>query len=401
MQGQRRAAQAHFSRAVGCSFQPGQGYNPGGMNRAQAYIFRQVGVSTLFIVVTLTAVIWLTQAMRFIRFILNKGLSLDIFFYITSLLLPSFILITLPVSLFFATLFTLNKLTNDRELIVLRSSGMSHWQAAKPVIYLGLLCVAICYSISLYLLPVSIQEFRRVQSVARENFSAALLLEGTFNSVSQNLTIYVRSREGNEIYGILVQDNRKPETPTTIMAKRGAVEAGPDGPRVILFEGNRQELDRKTGNLSVLYFKQYSVEVNLLGEEQRGWREPGERFLGELLYPDDSPNDRYYRTKLIAEGHSRLAAPLLALTLPFIALFVLLPGQFNKRGQLPRLLFAVIVAAAVQGLAVALLQIAAKQLLFVPLLYLNALVPLAVGAWILSPRAGPAPLLRPAMASAK
>jgi lipopolysaccharide export system permease protein len=371
------------------------------MNRAQAYIFRQVCVSTVFIVVTLTAVIWLTQAMRFIRFILNKGLSLDIFFYITSLLLPSFILITLPVSLFFATLFTLNKLTNDRELIVLRSSGMSHWQAAKPVIYLGLMCVAICYSVSLYFLPVSIQEFRRVQTTARENFSAALLLEGTFNSVGQNLTIYVRSREGNEIFGILVQDNRKPEAPTTIMAKRGAVEAGPDGPRVILFEGNRQELDRKTGNLSVLYFKQYSVEVNLLGEEQRGWREPGERFLLELLYPDDSPHDRQYRTKLIAEGHSRIAAPLLALTLPFIALFILLPGQFNKRGQLPRLLVAVVIAAAVQGLAVALLQVAAKQLLFLPLMYLNALVPLAVGAWILSPRGRGTPFLRPPVAAAK
>ncbi len=371
------------------------------MNRAQAYIFRQVGLSTVFIVLTLTAVIWLTQAMRFVRFILNKGLSLDIFFYITSLLLPSFILITLPVSLFFAALFTLNKLTNDRELIVLRSSGMSHWQAAAPVIYLGLLGVSICYAISLYLLPVSIQEFRRVQSAARENFSAALLLEGTFNSVSPNLTIYVRSREGSEIYGILVQDDRKHETPTTIMAKRGAVEAGPEGPRVVLFEGNRQELDRKTGNLSVLYFKQYSFEVNLLGEERRDWREPGERFLNDLLNPDDSPHDRFYRAKLIAEGHSRIVTPILALTLPFIALFVLLPGQFNKRGQLPRLVAAVAIAAAVQGLAVALLQLAAKQLVFVPLMYLNAAAPLIVGAWILSPHARAAPLLRPAAAPAK
>src|SRR5581483_2706843 len=139
-------------RLGGCFRAPAPSYNRPGMNRAQAYIFRQVGLSTVFIVVTLTAVIWLTQAMRFIRFILNKGLSIDVFFYITSLLLPSFILITLPVSLFFAALFTLNKLTNDRELIVLRSSGMSHWQFATPVIYLGMIGVAICYAISLYLL---------------------------------------------------------------------------------------------------------------------------------------------------------------------------------------------------------------------------------------------------------
>lgn len=371
------------------------------MNRAQAYIFRQVAISTLFIVITLTAVIWLTQAMRFVRFILNKGLSLDIFFYITSLLLPSFLLITLPVSLFFAALFTLNKMTNDRELVVLRSSGMSHWQAAKPVIYLCLLGVAVCYAISLYLLPVSIQEFRRVQTMARENFSAALLLEGTFNSVGNNLTIYVRSREGNELYGILVQDNRKPEAPTTIMAKRGAVEAGPEGPRVVLFAGNRQELDRKTGRLSILYFKEYSFEVNLLGENRTDWREPGERFLPELLIPDNSPSDRQYRIKLIAEGHNRIVVPILALTLPFIALFVLLPGQFNKRGQLPRLLLAVIVAAVVQGLAVALLQLASKSLAFVPLMYANAVIPLFVGAWILSPHDPTAAPLRAALAGAK
>jgi lipopolysaccharide export system permease protein len=371
------------------------------MNRAQAYIFRQVAVSTLFIVITLTAVIWLTQAMRFIRFILNKGLSLDTFFYITSLLLPSFLLITLPVSLFFAALFTLNKMTNDRELVVLRSSGMSHWQAAQPVILLCFIGMAVGYAISLYLLPVSIQEFRRVQSAARENFSAALLLEGTFNSVGNNLTIYVRSREGNELYGILVHDNRKPDAPTTIMAKRGAVEAGPEGPRVILFEGNRQELDRKTGRLSVLYFKQYSFEVNLLGENRGDWREPGERFLTELLNPGDSAHDRQYRTKLIAEGHNRIVVPILALTLPFIALFVLLPGQFNKRGQLPRLLLAVIVAAVVQGLAVALLQLASKSLAFVPLMYANAIVPLIVGGWILSPRERAPALLRPALAGAR
>ena len=371
------------------------------MNRAQAYIFRQVGISTLFIVVTLTAVIWLTQAMRFIRFILNKGLSLDVFFYITSLLLPSFLLITLPVSMFFAALFTLNKMTNDRELVVLRSSGMSHWQAAKPVIALSLLGMAVCYSISLYFLPLSVQEFRRVQSAARESFSAALLLEGTFNSVGANLTIYVRSREGNEIFGILVHDSRKPETPTTIVAKRGAIEAGPDGPRVLLYEGNRQEFDRKTGRLQVLYFKQYSFEVNLLGDDRRDWREPGERYLPDLLYPDDSQADRFYRTKLIAEGHNRIAAPLLALTLPFIALFILLPGQFNKRGQLPRLIVAVVVAAAVQGFAVTLLQIASKSLVFVPLMYVNALLPLAFGAWILSPRTRARPALAPALAAAK
>ncbi len=356
------------------------------MNRAQRYIFRQVGVSTIFIVVTLTAVIWLTQAIRFIRIILHKGLALDVFFYITSLLLPSFVLITLPISLFFGTLFTINRMTNDRELIVLRSAGASHWQIARPVVMLGLACVAICYSISLYLMPLTFQEFRRMQVAIRESFSAAVLLEGTFNSIGIGVTIYVRSRDGNEISGILVHDNRKADQPATIMAKRGVVELTPDGPRVLLSDGNRQELDRKSGKLSILYFTQYSFEVNLFGEEKVTWRDPSERFLPELLWPGDTADDRANRTKLIAEGHNRIAAPLLALALPFIALMILLTGEFNRRGQMIRLVGATMVAAGLEGLAIGGLQLAAKLPPLVGLMYANALIPVAIGIWVLVPR---------------
>jgi lipopolysaccharide export system permease protein len=358
------------------------------MNRAQLYIFRQVAVSTIFIVVTLTAVIWLTQAIRFIRIILHKGLALDTFFYITSLLLPSFVLITLPISLFFATLFTINRMTHDRELVVLRSAGASHWQISKPVILLALGCVALCYSISLYLMPLTFQEFRRMQVTIRESFSAAILLEGTFNPVGNGLTIYVRSREDNGLSGILVHDNRRPDQPATIMAKRGVVESGAEGPRVLLFDGNRQELDRKTGKLSILYFNQYSFEVSLLGEERVTWRDPSERFLPELLFPADTEGDRAYRTKLIAEGHNRIVAPILAVSLPFIALMVLLTGQFNRRGQVVRMVAATIASAAIEGLAIGGLQAAAKLPPLIALMYANALLPIMVGLWVLIPRGG-------------
>src|SRR5690606_38940665 len=58
----KHANLGRYGPQAGCSWGRAGGYNPRAMNRAQAYIFRQVGVSTVFIVVTLTAVIWLTQA---------------------------------------------------------------------------------------------------------------------------------------------------------------------------------------------------------------------------------------------------------------------------------------------------------------------------------------------------
>ncbi len=355
------------------------------MFRIQKYVFRQVAISTAFIVVTLTAVIWLTQSMRFVKYILNKGLALETFLELTGLLLPSFILITGPIALFFGTLFTLNKMTNDRELVVIRSSGISNLTIARPVIYLALLMTAFSYSVSLYFMPVAFREFRDLQFEIRNNFSAGLLQEGTFNTLGSGLTIYVRSRDGQEMRGLLVQDNRKRAEWITMMAERGVVVSGEKGSSIVMFDGNRQQYDLKTGQLSMLYFDRYSFDIAFLDQRSPGvWRQPNERFLPQLLYPDDSKGDRFNRSKLIAEGHNRLTVPIYTLTMPLLALVFMLTGQFNKRGHVWRLVLGMGIVAAIQGSAIGLLSISAKVNALIPLMYVNAILPILVSLYLLA-----------------
>src|SRR3546814_13540484 len=87
--------------------------------------------------------------------------------------------------------------------------------------------------------------------------------------------------------GILVHDTRDPANPVTMMAERGVVVPSETGPRVVMENGNRQEVERGTGRFSLLYFDRYTIELNEFGEmTQSRWREPKERFLSELLWPD-------------------------------------------------------------------------------------------------------------------
>jgi lipopolysaccharide export system permease protein len=301
-------------------------------------------------------------------------------------LLPSFILVTLPVALVLATMFALNKMTNDRELIVMRSTGLSDLGIGGPIAVLGLVAVGIGYFLSLYLLPVSFRHFKDLQVEIRENFSAGLVQEGAFTNLGRNLTIYVRDRVGDDVYGILVQDNRQSGKQYTMMAERGLITTGPNGPRVIMFDGNRQELDRKTGKLSLLYFKSYSFDFGAPKRHKRIWHEPNERFLPSLLDPGNSAHDRYYRKKLIASGHNRIVTPLFGLTMPLIALAAMLLGQFNKRGQAVRIVIGITAAAAVQGAAMALYSSSAKMLELVPLVYLNGIGPGVAAFYLLARR---------------
>ena len=115
--------------------------------------------------------------------------------------------------------------------------------------------------------------------------------------------------------------------------------------------GNRQQMERGSGRLSLLYFDSYTVELALLEQRlARRWREPKERFLDELLFPDDSGIDQKNHNELVAEGHQRLASPFYSIAFVLIALAALLSGEFNRRGQVRRIVAAVLCVTALESL---------------------------------------------------
>ena len=344
------------------------------------YIFRQLFLATLFVTLALTCAIWLTQSLHFVKLIINRGMGLGSFLQLTLLLLPTFLLIIMPIALFLAVLFSYNKMVSDREMVIMRTTGMSPYQLARPALILASVVSLLCMALSFYLLPASFREFKNLEYSVRNDFSSVLLQEGAFNTFGDGLTIYVRARSESELQGILVQDNRNKEKMVTMMAEKGALVNTGDGPRVVMLNGNRQEVDRRSGKVAILYFERYSFDLGLLGKEgENRWLEPGERYLWELLDPGDSANDQAYRGKLLAEGHNRIVAPLFPLVFVIIALAVLLSGEFDKRGQLKRILTAVAIIAVVQILAIGINNLAARFPEAIILMYVNALLPIAIG----------------------
>jgi len=314
------------------------------------YLFRQLLAATLFVTVTLTGVVWLMQSLRFIEMIVNRGLSVPVFVYFTFLLLPTFISVILPIALVAAVIFVYNRLLTDSELIVMRAGGYSQFGLAKPAIVLSFLILIVSFSLSLYLLPSSFRNFKDLEFSLRNSFPTVLLQEGVFNQMTKGITVYIRKREKNgELQGIVIHDTRTPKTPITIMANKGAIVAGDNGPRVIMVDGNRQQVDRNTGQLSLLYFDRYSFDLDTVSKDRTvRWREPKERYLHELFFPDSQEKILWNFHKLRMEGHYRLSMPLLPLGLTLSVLAFLLSGDFNRRGQLWRVLAAVGVTLCIE-----------------------------------------------------
>ena len=350
------------------------------------YILRELVGAMLFVTFALTGVVWLSHSLRFVDLIVNRGLSIGTFFHFTLLLMPTFLSVILPFALFCAVVYTYHRLTIDSELVVLRAAGLSQIALARPALILAGVVTLVCYSIMLYFMPLGFREFRDRYVVIRGDYTQILLREGTFNKIVKGITVYVRTSQSNgELRGILVHDNRDPNSPVTMMAERGALVRSPDGPRLLLINGNRQEVDANGRSLRLLTFDRNIFDLsNLAGAKGPRWRKPRERYLHELLGPLDSERDITHLAELRAEGHQRLVAPLFSVVFALIGLAATLAGKHSQRGRVPRILLGAGAVVAFQVLALALGDLIVDRPLLTPLLYFSLIVASAAAAFVLS-----------------
>ncbi len=365
------------------------------MNELSRYLFKQLFLGMIFIASCFTGIIWLSQSLRLVELIVNRGVSAGTFVYLTLLMIPNFLPVILPIALFCIVVFVYARLIMDRELIVMRASGISQFSLAKPAVILALLVVGIGYFLNLYLIPESYRMFRQMQWDIRYNYSHILLKEGAFNELPNRKTVYVRERTSDgELKGILYHDNADPKKISTIMAARGALVESNTGARVVMFDGNRQAVDPNSNRLSVLYFDRHVIEIKAKnGRASDRHVEARERHLSELFNPENENISRDDRGKFIVEGHKRLVSPWQALTLTIVALACLISGSFSRRSQSKRILLSITLMVILLISTLALENISAKNLHLVPLIYLHSIISLFIGIWLIvrTPRYRPKP----------
>jgi lipopolysaccharide export system permease protein len=353
------------------------------ITRLDRYIFRQLAAALIAVTGGLTALIWLTQSLRFVELVINHGLSLWVFLGLTGLLIPSFIAVILPITCFVIVQFVYQRLAGDRELTVMRAAGLSPFALSRPALTVALLAMIAGYLLNLWLVPASLAAFREYQWEIRNRVAAFLLQEGVFNQVSDDMTVYVRSRDADgTLRGILVDDERDKNAPATILAERGRLVDGPTGPRVVLFNGSRQQIDRQNGRLDMLTFGQNAVDLSQTNQNE-GARpaDMSEVSLAELLNPH--PANAQDIPKWIAEGHKRLAGPLTGMSFAMVALVSVLTGTFRRHGSLVRPLAAIGAVVGLLALGLAIGNLAARDNVLLPLVWLHAIVPGLVCAWVL------------------
>lgn len=357
------------------------------MNRLQRYLFRNLLIATLYSTAGLTLTIWLSQSLRLIEIVVSAGAPMRMFLWLLLLTVPTFLGVVLPLALVGAILFTYNKMATDSELVVMRAAGVGPFSLSQPALALAFGVTVVVYTLNVWITPAAHRELVRMEYAVRSDYSQLFLREGVFNEVSERFTVFLRERDSDgNLHRVLIHDDRVPDKPVTVMGDRAVMLTGPEGARFVVYDGNRQELDRKTGRLSQLFFERYAVDLKVLTPAAaERWPDARERSTAELMDPDAAiAQDDRMRRGLIAELHHRFSSPLLALAYSAMALAALLSGEFNRRGQSSRVTIAVLLVMALQAAALGLTSLAGKMTVFVPLMYVLPLLTVGPALWVMS-----------------
>lgn len=322
------------------------------MRTIRSYIFRQTLGPLFFFATVMVGIVWLTQALQFLDLIINRGQSARTFAQLSLLILPSILKDALPIALFCAVLYALNRLRGESELVVMGASGMSKMSITRPLLAVATSVFLFAILLTVVISPLSFRLMKERLYDIRGDLATALVKEGQFATPVIGFTVFVREITGpGELRGILVHDDRPPTESSTYIAERGLLVRADEGPHLILGSGSIQTRDKVTGKLTIVQFDRYTLDlVGFFGDgRQRSKRDLAERGTWELFSPPAEDTwARENRHRLLAEANDRIASPLYAFAFTLLAATAVVGGSFSRRGYGHRVVIVILLAISLR-----------------------------------------------------
>ncbi len=353
--------------------------------RLARYIFDEAFRPFVFFTAALTAIVWLSQSLRYVNVIVDQGQSAGIFLYLIVLMLPSLMIFVLPAALLFATFYALFRLQTDSELVVVAAAGRSRFTVAMPLMALALVVALLHLAVNLYLMPLGQRTLKDRMFEIRGDLITNILREGQFTTPSDGLTVYVRERTGpGSARGILVHDNRDPAAATTYMAEAGEITDSDAGPRFLLVNGNVQRIEGP-GRIATLQFDRYVIDLAPFQKGERAdQRGTQERYLPELLNPPDAANLSEQKIRsYFADAHERLSSPLYSFIFVLIPAAAILAAGSARRSIAWRIGLAALIALTIRMAGLGVRGVVGNNNDLWPLLYIVPIVGIGLAAvWL-------------------
>ena len=291
------------------------------------YFFLEFVKLFLLISLSLSILIWMTQAARLLELVTEFGNPISVYlkfvFYSYAKILDNIFILCYTITLF----FLISKLESSYELNIYWLSGVSKKKIIKAVLLISLIAILVNIFLSAILAPWSSLKGREALSKSKFSLVNSLVKEQNFNSPLEGLTIYVNENDNNgNLNGVFIYEKTR-----TIIAEKGEVLSNNDGSYLKLFNGTTQEKENK--NINIINFESTIFDFSKYELQNVTFPKFNERSIFWLF---KNKNTNIAKTNEVREEiNKRLIKPFLILALSVLACFLLYTN--NEKVNLKKL----------------------------------------------------------------
>ena len=329
------------------------------MLRIERYLFRTATTAFFAGLFTLTAVLWVTQALKQLDLMTSKGQTILVFLTMTGLGLPFLTAVIAPVALFASVLYCLNKLNGDSELVVMSASGISTARLLYPFLALFTLVFLLVAALFLEIIPRSFDAIQSLTTRVHADFIANFARPGAFTQLEAGFVFHYRERaKDGSLHGVFIQDRRDPAAISTYIAEVGELVEKDGDTYLLLLKGSTQR-PRGNADSSIITFDDYAIDLSQFIHKGDAARRPRELSTWQLISPDRKASDPpHFEGQLRAELFDRLISPFYAFAAGLIGFAALGEARTTRQGRGWAITAAVLTFGAVRmvGIVTSLLM---------------------------------------------
>lgn len=191
------------------------------------YLMREIiGIFALGLSI-FTLVLLMGRMVKLMEMVVANGVPLTEVARLIILLLPSFLVLTIPMAFLLAVLLAFGRLSNDNEITVFKSCGLSLSALVPPVLITASGAALLTLFISVVAVPWGNTGFKQMTMDVARKYAASAIRERIFRDDLPGIVLYVDQYDETQrtMQRVMIQDSRDPARSLTIFAKSGLISS--------------------------------------------------------------------------------------------------------------------------------------------------------------------------------
>ena len=267
--------------------------------------------------IILYCVFFLIRLIPLLEVVLALRIGFADFVRLFSYIFPHMLLYVIPMACMAGVIIGFTRMTNDREILALKASGISLRRMLPPIVLIAAAIALLTGYFSIRLIPAGELGVKQLMfTLAKEKIDKGLKAK-EFTEALGDLVVYVEEiDEQKGWHGVYVSDMRGRVQPLITMARSGRMSADMENMMVtvVLDDGTLHNAEGRDNQ--VIHFKQYQLQIPLrpptrVGGEDVTTQNRNTMSQQQLLAAADRHGPRTKVGRMyLSEYHHRLSLPV-------------------------------------------------------------------------------------------